>query len=676
MVGAACAQDKPAAFPTNEQMRHYKGMGDPRLSPDGKLVLLRLTDATADGGKAHLWLVDVDGGEAPRQLTFSSDSDKRGELDGEWMPDGKSILFVAKRGEHTKLYRLPMNGGEARVFDLKVTPLVDESDRPNAIPPKRADDKAEKVEPVEIDVVNFRISPDGKTVALIANDPQTPGEKKEKDAKADAEWVDHSKHGARLYLVDVATGRLTVAGIPIDVRGAAWSKDSSKLIVVREEPNGASELGPANSAWVVTMSDPAHAETVDGLPATVEQASWSEDGASIVYLAQAKRDAPPGYADLYIYSLATKGARNLTEGFAGSIGRMEPLALQDGGVLEIGERGEEAEVMRYSADGKGEVVKLPVMEVSSAGSNAGQNGWVFVGSSGGVPTQLLYEAKLGDAPKVLATPALAPDGVKTAAPKRVFWKSDHYTIEGMLYLPAEASTTKVPLVVEVHGGPLGAYLDSYSPFTDFLLAQGWAVLRTNPRGSTGRGAEFAAANKNDLGGGDYRDIMAGVDAMLKTEPIDVNKLALAGYSYGGEMAAFVEGKTARFKAIVSMAPVIDQNSEYGTERGSWYDQWYFGKPWEHEADAWRQSPLSGAGKAKTPFLLIQGEGDTTDPLGQAQEMYRALKQEKVPVELVTYPRDDHGPLGGAIYGSPSQEPWHGFDGRQRIVEFIRKNFKD
>ncbi len=116
--------------------------------------------------------------------------------------------------------------------------------------------------------------------------------------------------------------------------------------------------------------------------------------------------------------------------------------------------------------------------------------------------------------------------------------------------------------------------------------------------------------------------MAGVEFVLKTEPLDETKMALEGYSYGGEMAAFVEGKTTRFKAIVSMAPVIDQQSEYGTESGSSYDRWYYGKPWEHEADAWRQSPLSGAAKAKTPFMLLQGESDTTDPLGQSQEMYQ------------------------------------------------------
>ena len=146
--------------------------------------------------------------------------------------------------------------------------------------------------------------------------------------------------------------------------------------------------------------------------------------------------------------------------------------------------------------------------------------------------------------------------------------------------------------------------------------------------------------------------MAGVDAVLAKYPLDPARMALIGYSYGGEMAAFVEGKTDRFKAIVSGAPVIDQFSEYGTEGGSWYDRWYFGKPWEHIEDAWRQSPLAGAAKAKTPFLLIQGESDTTDPLGQAQEMYRALRQEGVPVELVTYPREDHGPLAGGMYRPP------------------------
>jgi dipeptidyl aminopeptidase/acylaminoacyl peptidase len=143
-----------------------------------------------------------------------------------------------------------------------------------------------------------------------------------------------------------------------------------------------------------------------------------------------------------------------------------------------------------------------------------------------------------------------------------------------------------------------------------------------------------------------------------------------GYSYGGEMAGFVEGKSDRFKAIISGAPVIDQQSEYGTERGSWYDRWFYGKPWENAAAAWRQSPLSTVAHAKTPFLLIQGEADQSDPLGQSQEMYRALRQAGVKVEMIQYPREDHVPLAHGFVGFPSQEPWHGFDARQRMLNFI------
>ncbi len=670
--------EKTATFPTNEQIRRFKAMSSPRLSPDGRHALVQIADATADGGKTHLWLIDTEGSGEPRQLTFSPDADKRGEHDGEWMSDGQSILFLAKRGEHVSLYRLPMNGGEAKPFELKITPLADESKRPGALPPAKPDakdDKDAKPEPIPLDLANFRIAPDGRTIAFLASDPQTPGEKKQKDAKADAEWVDHSLHGTRLYLLDVSSSKLTTAGVAIDVRGAAWSADSTKLIVIREEPNGVAELGPANSAVVVTLADPAHATPLEGLSPTIETAAWSADGGTLYYLAQAHKDTPPGYADLYQYTLATKLSKDLSETLKGSLPGAEPIALKEGGVLSPVEAGVETSLMRYAPDGKPNPIKLPFSVLRVTETNPAQTGWLFAGESGGKPMQLLYAASLADTPRVLALPPLAPEGVRTVAPRRIFYKSDKLTIDGLLYLPPEAATKKVPLIVEVHGGPLGAYLDDNDLYTAFMLGHGWAVLRTNPRGSTGRGPEFAAANKNDLGGGDYRDIMAGVDYVLRTEPkLDAARLALTGYSYGGEMAGFVEGKTTRFKAIVSMAPVIDQNSEYGTERGSWYDQWYYGKPWEHQADAWRQSPLSGVAKARTPFLLIQGEGDTTDPLGQSQEMYRALRQSKVPVELVTYPRDDHGPLGGAIYGHPSPEPWHGFDARQRIVDFLTKAF--
>ena len=159
-----------------------------------------------------------------------------------------------------------------------------------------------------------------------------------------------------------------------------------------------------------------------------------------------------------------------------------------------------------------------------------------------------------------------------------------------------------------------------------------------------------------------------------TYPIDSTKLALMGYSYGGEMAGFVEGKTDRFKAIISGAPVIDQFSEYGTEGGSWYDRWYFGKPWEHMNDAWRQSPLAGVAHAKTPFLLLAGReryhrsawpgaGNVSrSPSGRRPRRTRHLSARE--------PR----PARHRHARPPLAEPWHGFDARQRIVNFITAAF--
>lgn len=671
---AFSAEDAPA-FPANEVMRHYRAMHDPQLSPDGKRALVRVDDAAADGGKTHLWLIDV-GGKAARQLTYSPDSDKRGEYAGQWSPDGQSILFLAHRGEHSGLYVLPMEGGEAKALDIKVHPTVDDSRAKDALPPPKPDAKPEPVEDLAVDIESFNQSPDGQWIAFIARDPETPGEKKQKEAKADAEWVDNDSHGTRLYLVQRDTSKVTPIPIPANVREYAWKDDSSGLIALVEGVHDAGDLGFARTSWELQTTDTAHPRQIAVLPASIERVVWSTDGHAVIYPAQSRRDAPPGYSDLYISELgATSKARNLTDGFDGSLAPEYPIALSDGGVVQLINRGFDTRVGVFAAGGAPvSYLNLPIAVVEALRSNAHRTGWLFLGSSGGRPAALYYTPDLNSPPQKLQTPELVPDHTRTVAPKRIQWKNQGLTLEGLLYLPPDAGNQHVPLIVEVHGGPTGQYVDKFDAFSDFLIGQGWAVLRTNPRGSTGYGAAFAAANKNDLGGADYRDIMAGVDYVLKTEPVDSTRMALMGYSYGGEMAGFVEGKTTRFKAIVSGAPVIDQYSEYGTEDESWYDRWFYGKPWEHPADAWRQSPLAHIGAARTPFLLLQGQADSTDPLGQSQEMYRALRQNGVPVQLVSYPRDDHGPLARAMYGSPVGEPWHGFDARRRVVEFIEKGF--
>jgi dipeptidyl aminopeptidase/acylaminoacyl peptidase len=691
-------------FPTNEDLRHFKAIGDPLLSPDGKLVLFTVMDATADDARSHLWLVSSSASEQARQITFSPPDDKHGEHSAQWSPDGSAIYFLAKRGEHAQLFRLDMRGGEAAPYDLKILPPVDQSKEKDAIPPpgyekdaakksadsKKDDKKADdKPEPLPLDIDGFAPSPDGKWLAVRARDPQTPGEKKQKDAKADASWVNHEVHVTRLYLAGLkpdgsVDGDLRPVAVAPEVHAAVWSPapGQDRLLVIAEPPNDVSDLGPAKSAWLVDASAPDQPVRLDGVSATVgNRAAWRPDGGEIVFAAQTPEDAPPGYDELF--ALAVPGpatARSLSSGFAGQFRGSALFYGTDGNLVAEAGVGSHSTPERLALDGKSAPVPvdLGAAVVTELNTNRRQTGWVWTAESGDQPIILCYAQRLGDACTHLPTPDLAPDHLRFVKPQLVRWPAaagGSLTIEGLLYLPETANpSAKVPLIVDVHGGPMGAFEDREDPFAAFLVGHGWAVLRPNPRGSSNYGVKFAAANKNDLGGGDYQDIMAGVDAVLAKYPLDPARMALIGYSYGGEMAGFVEGKTDRFKAIVSGAPVIDQFSEYGTEGGSWYDRWYYGKPWERMEDAWRQSPLAGAAHSKTPLLLLQGESDTTDPLGQAQEMYRALRQEGVPVELVTYPREDHGPLAGGIFGYPVAEPWHGFDARQRIVQFIEKAF--
>lgn len=662
------SSEHAARFPNNEDLRHTRSLDDPQLSPDGRLVLASVAEPTVDGAQRHLWIVDVASG-AGRQITFAPPKSKSSESRGRWSVDGKFVFFTARRGDQTQLFKLPMDGGEAVPFDLEIAPSVDASREPDAVDGARDTGTPARV---PIDVSNYVLSPDGAYAAIVARDPVTPGEKKQQTDKADAEWVDHDAHGQRLYLLDLRSGALTPAGVPPNVARAVWSHASDRLVAVSAAMNGADDLGPADTAWIVTRAAPSRPTRLAALPPTVESVVWSNDDARLFFTAQAEADAPPGYADLYVATLAGSSIRDLSRSVRGSI---ESAALDDGAAVIAAEtRGTESGYVRVdAASGAITPIDLGAGVVSQLATNARRTGWVYARTSGDEPTALYYTASLDKPAKRLTLPAAAGEW-RAVAPKVVRWKSGGLTIEGLLYLPPDAATRRVPLVVDVHGGPSGVWRNSYQPLTQVFAGLGWAVLEPNPRGSTGYGTAFAAANKNDLGGGDYRDIMAGVDAVIATDSIDASKLALIGYSYGGEMAGFVEGKTDRFKAIVSGAPVIDQFSEYGTENGSWYDRWYFGKPWEHVTDAWRQSPLSGVSHAKTPFMLLQGQVDTTDPLGQSLEMYRALRQAGVAVQLVTYPRENHGPLSAGINGVPSPEPWHGFDARQRIIKFISEAF--
>jgi dipeptidyl aminopeptidase/acylaminoacyl peptidase len=253
----------------------------------------------------------------------------------------------------------------------------------------------------------------------------------------------------------------------------------------------------------------------------------------------------------------------------------------------------------------------------------------------------------------LKTPTAAARAVTTVnqqwasrsvvAPEFVTYKSaDGTEIEAALLKPSAATRQPSPAVILVHGGPTGRRADTFEPWGQLLAARGYAVLYPNVRGSTGYGHRFVEMNRGDWGGGDFKDVMAAADWLVARGIADAGRLGIGGWSYGGYMAAWAVPQTHRFKAAVSGAPVIDMASEFGTENGSAYDEWFYGTPYEKLDGFIKSSPMTFVRNAKTPTLLLQGEDDTTDPIGQSQQFYRGLKRYGVDSDLVLYPREPHG----------------------------------
>ncbi|HET7631089.1 MAG TPA: S9 family peptidase [Gemmatimonadaceae bacterium] len=681
-AGTAAAQGpiNPVCL-SNENLREYSTPGSAALSPDGQRVAFVVREATIHKAVSHIWWARTDAARSARQVTYGTSVDEGSESDPEWMPDGSAMLFLARRGDHRQVYRLPMDGGEAAPLNIQRPGKATDTGAAGDSSARAGDGGGRTV-----DVGSYDISPDGKWLAISVSEPEPAAERKRRADRNDATVVDHDERPQHIWLYSLADSSLTMVGTGAgSAGGVSWSPDSRHLAIVTHPLNNADDLGPDNALYIADVTDPSNARQVAGAPKTVSSVSWSPDGAQLAFSAQTMHDAPPGVSDLFVMPSAGGTPRDITGSSGVEVRGDTPVWAADGSAFygSVAD-GTTSRLARIDVGtGRATYLDTDAPVASGFATNAGHTGWAYVASASDRPPEVAFTPNFRQGGAVVRLSRVNPAWPDTGwtRAQQVEWKSrDGMTIRGLLFVPpasgcnGQPRDARFPLILNVHGGPTGNFSQSFSPFVQWQLAQGWAVLEPNPRGSTGYGWQFAAANRNDLGGHDYEDVMAGVDYVIAHQPVDTMRLGMYGYSYGGEMAGFIEGRTDRFAAIVSGAPVIDQFSEYGTEGGSWYDRWYFGQPWRRPADALRQSPLSRAQYARTPFLLLQGEEDTTDPLGQSQEMYRALRQEGVEVRLVTFPRENHGGLGGPIAGNPSREPWHGFEARKQILEWFNSHF--
>lgn len=631
-AGAHAASDEAQAAKkslTPEMAITLQSESDFHLSPDGSRCAFVVTGPIkGTGRKRHIWVLDV-ATRKVRQLTYSEKS----EFSPRWSPDGHTLAFLSDRGTDTQIYLMSMEGGEGR-------PVTEG---------KRS-------------VQAFAWSPDGKQIAFLAPLPKTAEEEKKEKDKDDAYVVDKDDKPAGLWLLDLDSQKTReIIGVPWRVEEVAWLPSGDGLIVsATDHPE--SDLD-TNRIFSIAARDGKMTELF-APRGPFGELKVSRDGKWISFIG-CRVDGPVPH-DLYVLPVDGGTPKNLT---AASIDRaVGGYVWRPDGTIIVGiADGFRSKLERVDRGGNADTLpELPVNPQAFDFSPKDNSVFAFAGGTATQPEEV-WLADGGAQPVRASDLNSSWDAIHLIEPEYFHYKSfDGTPIEGALLLPANYDGhSKLPLITLVHGGPTGRWPDAVQTWGQLLVGHGYAIFYANIRGSIGYGEKFMEMNRADWGGADCKDMMAGIDALIARGVADPNRLGIGGWSYGGYMAEWAITQTTRFKAAVSGAGMADLVSEFGTERGPGYDHWFWGWPYERPQGFLEHSPFMFMKNAKTPTLILQGQADTTDPLGQSQELYRGLKHYGVKAELVEYPREPHGP----------REEKHNLDVLNRILAWYEQNLK-
>jgi dipeptidyl aminopeptidase/acylaminoacyl peptidase len=640
------AQEQPAASTTPgvttltpEASLTLRSISDLQFSSDGMRAAVVVTEPPKGERRArHIWIYEKQSG-AVRQFTYSAKT----ESSPRWSPDGKQLAFLSNRdGDDQQIYLMRSDGGEAAAITKG----------------KRS-------------VANFAWSPDGKQIAFLAPDAKTEAEEKKEKDKDDARVADKDDKHARLWLLNVpAVGSTTASTVEPkaltpsnwELRELAWLPSGDRLVVAAtDHPESDQET---NRIFTVQVSD-GSMKQIAAPRGPFGELRVSPDGKTVSYLG-CREDGPVPH-DLMLLDLGTRAARNLT---GASLDRPigEYQWKKDGSLVGLLADGFHNKFFAFTSAGVLQDAPPAFPTNPSAFAVSGSGEILFAAQTATQPQELWsWDGK--DAPSQVSH---LNDSWKkfTLSPLEAFKYKSFGGVEieaGLLRPSAAAGGKPLPLIALIHGGPTGNWEDGIDTWGQLLAARGFAVFYPNVRGSIGYGEKFMEMNRGDWGGGDFKDVMAGIDDLVARGIADPNKLGIGGWSYGGYMSEWAITQTTRFKAAVSGAGLANLISEYGTEKGPSYDEWFYGVPYEPEkvAGFLNSSPFVHLKNAKTPTLILQGDADDVDPLGQSQELYRGLKRYGVEAELVVYPREPHG----------FHEEKHLLDRLNRILAWYDKHLK-
>ena len=625
---AGFGADRLAAQDSGEQSFSFDDAIDmarvsgPRLAPDGSRVLFVRNELDWDENKrvSRIWVVGADGQNA-RPFTGSADDNNP-----EWSPDGRWVSFTRPAGDSDKvrqLFVLPVDGGEAVQLTRHATA-----------------------------VGSYRWSRDGGSIFFLASDSLPDGVEKERKNGDDAVFIDEGPNGqtrgswngvwqVMVELGDAPRDATRLTPEPRRIGDFAPSPDGNFLAYAHRGENRRN-AGHLAEIALLTIASGEEVQITDN-DAPESQLAWSPDGRAITFVAPDIETWELDQGNLYHHDIPTGETRQLIPDTdldmrsyrwnpGGRSIDMVALDRTDANLFRIDIRSDEMEQLTHEPGVLG-----------GASFDALHNLAAVQYASPVDPGDLwLYDLRDGSRVRLTeANPELA--GRELAEPEVVRWtSSDGLEIEGLLYQPPGRSAPGAS-VLEIHGGPAGVFTRGFDADAQLLVAQGYAILQPNVRGSSGYGDALLRGNMNDIGGGDYQDLMTGVDAIIDRGVAHPDSLAVKGWSYGGILGGWTITRTDRFKAASLGAMVADWRSEFGAGFNFDVVRWYLGgDPWSNREYWTERSAFSHLDKVTTPTILFHGAEDRTDTMEQSMNFFAGLRHLGVEARFILFPREGHG----------------------------------
>lgn len=649
VIMAHAATRRPMTF---ADLMALSRLSEPIPSPDGKWIafVIGVTDMEENRVNSDLWLVPAAGGE-PRQLTRSARHDRHPT----WSPDSKWLAFESNRDGDFQIYVIRPDGGEAR----RLTTLATGANQPVWSPDGQWIAFVSSVFP-EYSEKSFPVADQLNRERIAAV------EKSKVKARVITQllyrhwdsWVD----GRRQHVFVLPMKEGAAAGDPRNLtpgdRDAvptsttfaagdefAFSPDGTELAYTATPTPAREEAWKTDhDLWSVTIASGQRRQLTRN-PAADGSPRFSPDGRWLAYRAQTRAGFEADRWQLMLLDRTTGAARSLTADWDHSVENLAWSPDSQSLVLEAEDQATKP-LWRLTLSG-GIPVKLVTSGANGEASVTANDGGtvVFTRSTMSAPAELFRAPLAGGAFTALtqANDALLQT-LDLAAPESVTvtGAGNHPVQMWVVKPPGFDPAKKWPLVFWVHGGPQGAYLDSWSFRWNAQLwaAQGYVIALPNPRGSTGFGQQFTDEISGDWGGRVVTDLMASLAWMEGRPYIDTRRMAAAGASFGGYMMNWFQGHTDKFRALITHCGVYNFDTMYGTTEELWFDEWDHGIPWENPKFS-EFSPHRFAANFKTPNLVIHNELDFRVPVAQGMDLFTVLQRKGIPSTFLYFPDEGH-----------------------------------